>query len=81
MKKRAIVSFANGAGDYIHKLERQRISLLNDHNADYVSFIGEESVGAPLHKATRMHSNYIVLTKPEKWATNKSFGLTLLWWR
>lgn len=47
--KRAIVSLANNKGNYVKALSRLSKSLDGDNNADFFGFIGEHSVGAPLH--------------------------------
>lgn len=52
--KNAIVSFANKNGNYIHGLARLAESLRNNLNGDFLGFVHEASVGAPLHS----DSNY-----------------------
>jgi hypothetical protein len=48
-KKRCVVSFANGNGNYVNGLARLNESLRNNFDGDFLGFIGEASVGAPLH--------------------------------
>lgn len=48
--KKAIVSFANSNGNYIQSLARLGESLRNNFDGDFLGFINEASVGAPLHK-------------------------------
>lgn len=49
MSKKCIVSFANQKGYYINGLARLNESLRNNFDGDFLGFIGEASVGAPLH--------------------------------
>lgn len=49
MSKRAIVSMANERGNYIPALNRLSASLEGNFDGDFFGFIGEESIGAPLH--------------------------------
>lgn len=49
MSKRAIISLANQRGRYIQNLSRLAESLRNNFDGDFLGFIGEASVGAPLH--------------------------------
>ncbi len=46
---RAIVSLATRRGNYVKSLNRLEESLRLDENMDFIGFIGEQSVGAPLH--------------------------------
>jgi len=46
---RAIVSFANGTGRYRENLARLEESLVGRFDGDFLGFIGEESIGSPLH--------------------------------
>lgn len=52
MSKRAIVSMANERGNYIPALNRLSASLEGKFDGDFFGFIGEESIGAPLHTDT-----------------------------
>lgn len=45
----AIISFANSAGYYTQRLARLSESLRNNFDGDFLGFIGESSLGAPLH--------------------------------
>lgn len=55
MKKNAIVSFSNSRGNYAKGIARLSDSLRDNFpNGDFLGFIGESSVGAPLH----IESNY-----------------------
>jgi hypothetical protein len=47
--KRAIVSLATRKGNYVKALNRLEESLRGDENMDFIGFIDEHSVGAPLH--------------------------------
>jgi len=47
--KNCIVSFANSNGRYIQNLARLGESLRNNFDGDFLGFIGEKSVGSPLH--------------------------------
>lgn len=49
MNKNCIVSFANSKNRYIQNLARLGESLRNNFDGTFMAFIGEESVGAPLH--------------------------------
>lgn len=50
MKKSCVISFANGKGNYIKALARLGESLRNNSDGiDFLGFIGEQSIGAPLH--------------------------------
>lgn len=49
INKRCVVSFANQAGAYMARLKRLRESLVGNFDGDFLGFIGEESIGAPLH--------------------------------
>jgi hypothetical protein len=40
---------ANSAGRYIEGMERLRQSLEGKFDGDFIGFVGEESIGAPLH--------------------------------
>lgn len=42
-----IVSLANNAGNYLKSLDRLKKSIVKD---DFIGFVGEESIGAPLHR-------------------------------
>lgn len=48
--KRAIVSFANERGNYIEAQKRLKDSLIGFTDADFLGFIGESSIDAPLHE-------------------------------
>lgn len=47
--KRCIVSFANNAGRYVQNMARLSDSLRNNFDGDFIGFVGEASLGAPLH--------------------------------
>ncbi len=47
--KTAIVSFANNAGNYKRGMDRLSDSLCGRFDGDFLGFIGEEGIGAPLH--------------------------------
>lgn len=47
--KKAIVSFANERGNYIHGLARLGESLRNNFDGDFLGFIGEGTVGVKPH--------------------------------
>lgn len=47
--KRCIVSFANERGRYLENLLRLKQSLVGKFDGDFLGFVGEDSVGAPLH--------------------------------
>ena len=50
MNKNAIISFANSKGNYINGLARLSESLRNNSEGiDFISFIGEASLGCELH--------------------------------
>lgn len=50
MKKNAVVSFANSTNNYVKGLERLNESLRHNFtDGDFLGFIGEATVGAPLH--------------------------------
>ena len=49
--RRCIVSFANKNGNYIKGLARLGESLRNNFNGEFLGFIGEQSMGCPLHSA------------------------------
>lgn len=48
-QKKAIVSFANSKQNYVKGLARLNESLRCNFDGDFIGFIGENSVGAPLH--------------------------------
>lgn len=48
--KRAIITVATRAGNYINNLARLSESLRNNFDGDILGFIGEASVGSPLHE-------------------------------
>lgn len=47
--KNCIISFANSNGMYAQRLARLSESLRNNFDGDFLAFIGEGSLGAPLH--------------------------------
>lgn len=49
MKKRAVISFANQNGNYYQALARLGDSLKGRFEGDFIGYIGEKSIGAPLH--------------------------------
>jgi hypothetical protein len=49
MSKNCIISFANSKGNYVKALSRLSESLRNNFDGTFLSWIGEESLGAPLH--------------------------------
>lgn len=49
MKTNCIISFANSNGNYAQNLARLSDSLRNNFDGDFLSWIGEASLGAPLH--------------------------------
>jgi len=49
MNKNCIISFANSKNKYIQNLSRLGESLRNNFSYDFLGFIGEKSLGAPLH--------------------------------
>lgn len=48
-KKRCVVSFSNSRGNYVKGMERLHESLRNNFDGTFLGFIGEETIGAPLH--------------------------------
>ena len=48
-KSKCIVSFANSRGNYVKALARLSESLRDNFDGDFIAFIGERSIGAPLH--------------------------------
>jgi hypothetical protein len=48
--KKAIITFANSRGNYIHGLARLSESLRNNFDGDFLAFIGEASIGAEPHE-------------------------------
>lgn len=46
---RCIISLANNRGNYRKALERLEQSLIGKFDGDFLGFISEESIGAPLH--------------------------------
>ena len=49
MSKNCIISFANKKGRYVQNLARLSESLRNNFDGDFLGFVGEQSIGAPLH--------------------------------
>ena len=47
--KKCIISFANSRGNYVKSLARLSESLRNNFDGDFLAFVGEQSIGAPLH--------------------------------
>lgn len=48
-KRNCIVSFANSNGYYVDRLARLSNSLRDNFDGDFLGFIGEKSINAPLH--------------------------------
>lgn len=49
MTNKAIISFANSKGYYMQRLSRLSDSLRDNFDGDFLAFVGEASLGAPLH--------------------------------
>ena len=49
MSKNCIISFANKKGRYVQNLARLSESLRDNFDGDFLGFVGEQSIGAPLH--------------------------------
>jgi len=49
MKKNAIISFANSNGYYMDRMARLSNSLRDNFDGDFIGFVGEASLGCPLH--------------------------------
>lgn len=49
MKENCIISFANTKNNYVKSLERLNESLRSNFDGDFISWIGEGALGAPLH--------------------------------
>lgn len=49
MSGNCIISFANSKGNYVRGISRLSESLRNNFDGKFLAFIGEESIGSPLH--------------------------------
>lgn len=50
MSDNCIISFANSKGNYVAGLARLSQSLRNNFDGRFLAFVGEESIGAPMHQ-------------------------------
>lgn len=60
---RAIVSFANHSGRYVQNLARLSDSLRNNFDGDFIGFVGEASLGAPLHSEAPYEFKVLAIDK------------------
>lgn len=64
--KRAIVSFANSNGYYMQRLARLSDSLRNNFDGDFLGFVHEATIGAPLHSEAPYEFKVHAIQKAKK---------------